>query len=81
MTDTEYEVWRLGTEGGGWGRLETPDARVDQALAIARSSELWVVWNEHTASAAHKDDLRPISLNEWLPRFRAWHQAKAQHSS
>ena len=48
MRDTEFEVWRLATEGGVWGRSTA--AELQQALemisALAQNLGKWIVWRE-----------------------------------
>jgi hypothetical protein len=73
MRDTEFEVWRLATEGGAWGRGTA--AELQQALeeisALARKLRRWIVWRDGPGS-----DNRAISLAEWRRLYADWKAAQ-----
>jgi hypothetical protein len=70
--DTEFEVWRLATEGGSWGRGDATLLREElaQAMALSRRLRRWIVWSPSEGS-----DHRAIDLDEWERRYQQWRAA------
>jgi hypothetical protein len=73
LFDAEFEVWRLATEGGTWGRI-TPEDSADQlseALSISRRLGIWVVFDDET------DFVKPIPIEAWLRSYERWRAARS----
>ena len=74
MRDTEFEVWRLATEGGAWGRATA--AELQQALkeisALAQKLGKWIAWRDGPGS-----DNQAISLAEWRRLYADWKAAQS----
>lgn len=69
MDGTEFEVWRLATAGGEWGRGSAAglEAELREATALARDLGVWLVWSDRVDC-----DQEPIGLMEWRGRYDAW---------
>src|SRR5690349_11296056 len=76
MEDAEYEVWRLATQGGAWGRTDAEESAglLTEALSTARRIDRWVIWSERTGC-----DNEPIPLGDWSSMFRAWADSRDVH--
>lgn len=68
MGNAEFEVWRLATEGGSWGRIDSEDSadQLKEALAISRSLGVWVVMDDETGF------VKPIPVEAWLRAYERW---------
>jgi hypothetical protein len=68
MRQAEYDVWRLGVEGGSWGHLTSSEVepQLRQLLHLAASEDYWVIQDE----ALGKE--RPVPLPNWRSRYRSW---------
>jgi len=67
MDGTEYEVWRLLHEGGGWGWVgaEHLVSEMADVKAAFERAGCWIVWD---------DDLeeQPITVDDWRQKYEAW---------
>jgi hypothetical protein len=79
LHDAEFDVWRLMTEGGEWGRCASGD--LDGLLAEIRDlSErlgVWITWNDRRKDCDHE----PVSLGAWTKRFEVWSRNRADAGS
>jgi hypothetical protein len=68
LVDTEFDVWRLATEGGTWGRITSEDSadQLREALTISRRLGLWVVMDDET------DFVKPLPIEAWLRSYQRW---------
>jgi hypothetical protein len=74
MSDPEFEVWRLLTEGGRWGH-----GRADELAPILREvateserQRVWIVWSDRAGC-----DNEPIDLELWKARYASWRRKHA----
>jgi hypothetical protein len=69
MLDTEFEVWRLATEGGVWGRSTAAELQqlLEEASGLAQKLGKWIVWRDGPDS-----DTRAIDLAEWRRLYADW---------
>ena len=67
MQDTEYEVWRLLHDGGGWGWAEAEylAPEVEAVRAAFERAGCWIVWDDE-----HEE--QPVTLEKWQPMYEAW---------
>lgn len=65
MSGTEYQLWRLATEGGTWGNLqaEMASATLNRLLQLAGERGQWMRWSAGPY---------PIDLDEWRVAYRSW---------
>jgi hypothetical protein len=65
MKDSEYDVWRLATEGGSWGRIEAQDETetLDSLLRLSGERSEWMTWSAGPV---------PVALDEWRQTYRDW---------
>jgi hypothetical protein len=68
LGDTEFDIWRLATEGGTWGRITSEDSadELREALAMSRRLGIWVAWDDETGF------VKPIPIEAWLPAYERW---------
>jgi hypothetical protein len=66
---TEFEVWRLATEGGTWGRGSATELHADLVglLDLARRLDRWIVWRSDDDT-----DHQAVDLREWERRYAVW---------
>ncbi len=64
--DTEFEVWRLATEGGTWGHCSADEleTQLAEALALAKELGVWVTWSDRSGC-----DNEPVRLPDWQIRY------------
>jgi hypothetical protein len=75
MADTEYEVWRLLTEGGDWGRSDASAEQtdLDEIRELANRIGSWIVTDrEAGADAPPKVTWRAVPFAEWRAMYTEW---------
>jgi len=74
MRDTEFEVWRLATEGGAWGRATAAELHraLEEISALAQKLGKWIVGGDAPGS-----DNQAISLAEWRRLYADWKAAQS----
>jgi hypothetical protein len=71
LPETEFEVWRLATEGGSWGHCRLASEAqpaLGKALNLARQIGVWVVSDTSRQGCENS----AVPLEDWQPRFDAW---------
>jgi hypothetical protein len=73
LSETEFDVWRLATEGGTWGRGDATELQEElaQIMALSRQLGRWIVWFDTKGS-----DHQAIDLDEWKRRYHEWRTAQ-----
>lgn len=74
---TEYEVWRLATEGGRWGDSTALElARELEAIrTLAEELNRWIVWREPMQEGS---DHEAMNLAAWRQRYEAWKTSRCR---
>lgn len=69
LEETEFDVWRLATEGGTWGRCSAAeiDAQLAEVITLSKELGVWVVWSGRPGC-----DNEPVPLSDWQVRYNAW---------
>jgi hypothetical protein len=80
MQHTEYDVYRMMTEGGGWGWGGASD--VVEELGVLRGLvtrlHTWVTWcDEHGQEPMRLDHWKPIYA-QWRADWHRWHVDRSQ---
>jgi hypothetical protein len=68
LGDAEFDVWRLVTEGGRWGRVTSGDStdQLSEALTISSKLGIWVGMDDETGF------VKPIPIEAWLRSYERW---------
>ena len=74
-TTTEFDVWRLATEGGRWGRSSSTELadELDVIRSFAEEIDRWIV---SRTPEIHDSDHEAIVLADWLTRYAAWRASR-----
>jgi len=74
MSDTEFEVWRLTTEGGSWGQGDVGDLAglLARVQALAQQLDAWIVPSDHERDCDHEPREQAI----WRQEYASWRLAR-----
>jgi hypothetical protein len=70
MTNAEFQIWRLATEGGSWGLLDAMEESETLKLLLRGAVELGE-WVRGPVGQV------PIPLTEWREMYREWRNSPA----